>query len=151
MRSYWLKWTDNMHMLEVNTSTLILSNFATLFHSDNYRQTAQTLYPWWFCGSFSIWKPGHGQSHPVVSWVVFIYNTREKVRLLFRFYSWVSQRYLHLSDHLSSSLIHVPGPGSVWILGAWALSWHCDVSGKLVLAEDGWKPLNFSTNCLNIL
>lgn len=109
IRGYWLKWTDNIHMLEVNTSTPILSNFAILFHSDNYRQTAQTLYASWFCGSFSIWKPGCGKFHLVFSWAVFIYNTREKVMVLFSFYSWVSQCCLHLSVHLSSSFIHVPG------------------------------------------
>lgn len=143
MRSYWLRWTDNIYMLEVNISTLILSNFAIPFHSDNYTQTAQTLYAWWLCGSCSIWKPGHGKFHPAFSWVVFIYNTREKVMLLFSFYSWVSQCCLHLIVHLSSSLIHVPGLGSVWISGTQALSWHCVVSGKLASAEDGWTTTKF--------
>lgn len=138
MRGYWLKWTDNIHILEGNISTLILSTFAIPFNSDDYRQTAQTLYVWWFCGSFSIWKPGQGKHHPVFSWVVFIYNTREKVKLFCSFYSWVSKCYLHLSVHLSSNLIHVQGPGSVYISVTQAISWHWVVSGKLDSAEDGW-------------
>jgi hypothetical protein len=81
----------------------------------------------------SIWKPGHEKHHPFLPKIIFINNTREKVRGLF----WFSLNQSVLCASPCAFQLQLDSCFGAWkfleFRYSWALSWHYAVPGILAL------------------